>query len=104
MAHVEAPNVLGLHPDDAARICYAADLEFVVENYDAMVWWGWDQPGARVVEQRLGPGNPLTSATVIARVGFAGRADAAGVREPQQPVPPGVPLAEADDDRGLDRP
>jgi len=95
-----APDLVGLHPDDAARACYAKDLDLVVENHWQMAWWGWDQPGARVAEQWPSPGSRMTSKTVSVRVEFVGGGGSAGVREPRRPSPPGRPLLAESVDEG----
>ncbi len=74
-----APDVLGLHPDDAARVCLAQDLELSVENAGDMMWWGWDQPGAQVAEQWPAPSSRMSSKTLVVRVGFIGGTRGAGV-------------------------
>ena len=56
MAEASAPDVLGLHPDDAARTCYAADLGFEVQNAGDMC--GGDGPTPQGCESRVDPSLP----------------------------------------------
>ena len=79
MSDATAPDVLGLHPDDAARVCLGRDLELSVENAGDIMWWGWDQPCAQVAEQWPAPGSNMNSKTLVVRVRFIGGTGAAGV-------------------------
>jgi hypothetical protein len=63
------PDLLGLSPDDARRRCYDLDLEPLFDDASAVSWWGWDAPGARVVDQEPSAGDPLTGPFVVLRVG-----------------------------------
>ncbi|MGK5113653.1 MULTISPECIES: hypothetical protein [unclassified Geodermatophilus] len=93
-----APEVVGLPPDDAARVCLALSLDVSIDNQWQVDWWGWESPTARVVEQWPHPGSPTTAVRV--RVGFGGGADGAGVREPRRPSPPVRSRGAEPDDHG----
>jgi hypothetical protein len=82
-----APNLIGQHPHDAARHCFERGLELEVENAEWFSsYWGQGQPW-HVTSQLPGPGERMTSTTVVARLGLRERPDEAGVREPRRPSP-----------------
>ena len=86
-----APDLIGLHPDDAARRCSERGLALDVENTELVSsYWGHRQPW-RVTEQLPGPGERMSSPTIVVRVSLRDRRGGAGVREPRRPVPPDRP-------------
>ena len=101
MDEVTAPDLYGLVPDDAARLCYEQDLAVAINVADMVEVRGWDPARVRVTKQWPSPGSRMESKTVIVRVDIVDGGDVAGVREPRRPSPPlrspGVP---ADDQSG----
>ncbi len=87
-----APELVGLHPDHAARLCSKRGLELIIEDAE---WvsssWGHGQPG-RVTEQVPSPGVPMSSRAIVVRVSLRDRQGGAGAREPRRPLPPDLPL------------
>ena len=93
-----APDLVGLHPDDAARQCLERGLELNIDNADSVSsYWGHGQPW-RVTEQLPRPGERMSSRAIVVRVSLRNRPGGAGVREPRRPLPPDQPLR-ADDHR-----
>jgi hypothetical protein len=87
-----APDLLGLHPDEAERCCRESGLELVIENPEWLgTYWGEGQPW-HVAEQVPGAGQPMVSATIVVHVSLRNRPGGAGVREPRRPLPPDRPL------------
>ena len=79
-----APDVVGLHPDEAARRCVERGLELDIENAELVSsYWGHGQPWC-VTEQLPGPGQRMSSPTIVVRVSVRDRPDGAGVREPRR--------------------
>ena len=79
-----APDLLGLHPDEAARRCLERGLELDIENTDLVSsYWGHGQPWC-VTEQLPGPAHRLSSPTIVVRVSLCDGPDGAGVREPRR--------------------
>ncbi len=90
-----APDLVGLHPDDAAQRCLERGLELDIENVELVSsYWGHDQPW-RVTEQLPRPGQRMSSPAVVVQVSLSDRPDGAGVREPRRPLPPDGPLRAA---------
>ncbi len=87
-----APDVIGLHPDDAARRCLERGLELNIDNADLVSsYWGHGQPW-RVTEQLPRPGQRMSSRAILVRVSVRDRRDDTGVREPRRPLPPDRPM------------
>ncbi len=87
-----APELVGLHPDEAARRCLERGLELDIEDGEwVSSYWGHGQPW-RVTEQLPRPGQWITSRTIVVRVGLRDRPGGEGVREPRHPLPPDRPL------------
>lgn len=93
-----APDLVGLHPDDAARRCLERGLELDIQDAEwVSSYWGHGQPW-RVMEQSPRSGQRMSSPTIVVRVSLRNRPGGAGVREPRRPLPPDQPLR-ADDHR-----
>ena len=87
-----APDLVGLHPDDAARRCSERGLELDIENAELVSsYWGHGQPW-RVTEQLPRPGQRMSSLAILVRVSVRDRRDDTGVREPRRPLPPDRPM------------
>ena len=87
-----APDLVGLHPDDAARRCLEQGLKLDIENAEwVSSYWGHGQPW-RVTEQLPQPGRRMSSSTIVVRVSLRDRLGGAGVRKPHWPSPPDRPL------------
>jgi hypothetical protein len=87
-----APNLLGLHPYDAARRCLEWGLQLHVENRELVWSYGSHGQPWRVTEQLPRPGQRMSSPTIALRVSLRGRRGGVGVREPRRPRPPDRPL------------
>ncbi len=87
-----APNLLGLHPYDAARRCLKRGLQLHVENWELVWSYGSHGQPWRVTEQLPRPGQRMSSPTIALRVSLRGRRGGVGVREPRRPRPPDHPL------------
>ena len=86
-----APDLVGLHPDDAARRCLERGLELDIQDAEwVSSYWGHGQPW-RVTEQSPRPGLRMSSSTIVVRVGLCDRSGDAGVREPRRPLLPDRP-------------
>ena len=87
MDEVTAPDLYGLVPDDAARLCYEQDLAVAINVADMVEVRGWDPARVRVTEQWPSPGSRMDSKTVVVLVDIVDGGDDAGVRESQRPSP-----------------
>lgn len=93
-----APDLIGLHPDDATGRCAQLGLTLQFDPLDDMwrgTYFGAGQPW-HVSEQVPGPGEPLSSSAITVRVSVRRREGGAGVREPRRPLPPDRPLRSGD--------
>ncbi|QXG76612.1 hypothetical protein KUM42_03390 [Modestobacter sp. L9-4] len=90
-----APDVTGLHPDDAVRLCRQLGVDLQVDALDEMwvhTYFGEGQPW-RITQQVPAAGRPLSSSRTLAvRVSVRAREGGAGAREPRRPTPPDRPL------------
>jgi hypothetical protein len=95
MSEIRAPDLYGLSPDEARRVCYGRDLGLTVTVADMVEVRGCDPSRARVTEQWPSPGSRMDSTTVVVLIDVLDGGDEAGVREPRRPSPPlrspGVP-------------
>jgi len=85
---VRAPDLYGLVPDEASRVCYGEDLGLTVIVSDMVEVCGWDSSRVRVTKQWPSPGSRMDSRSVTVCVDILDGGDAAGVREPRRPCPP----------------
>jgi hypothetical protein len=83
-----APDLRGLTPDEAWRVCYLDGVGLTVVVSDAVEVRGCDRSRMRVIEQWPGPGARMEDRAVTVRVDPADGGDATGVREPRRPAPP----------------
>jgi hypothetical protein len=68
-----APDLVGLHPDDAARRCLERGLELTIENAQLVSsYWGHGQPW-RVTEQLPRPGERMSSRAIVVRASLRDR-------------------------------
>ncbi len=87
-----APDLVGLHPDEAARRCLERGLELDIEDAEwVSSYWGHGQPW-RVTEQVPIPGQWMTSRTIEERVSLRDRPGGEDVQEPRHPLPPDRPV------------
>jgi hypothetical protein len=90
-----APDVIGLHPDDAARLCRQLGVDLQVDAVDETwmrTYFGEGQPW-RITQQVPAAGRPLSSSRTLAvRVSVRAREGGAGAREPRRPTPPDRPI------------
>jgi hypothetical protein len=89
-----APDLYGLVPDQASRVCYSEDLGLTIIVGDMVEVNGWDSSRARVTEQWPSPGSRMDSRSVSVVIDIVEDGGEAGVREPRRPSPllrsPGV--------------
>jgi hypothetical protein len=113
MSEVRAPDLCGLAPDEAHRVCYGEDLWLTVIVSDMVEVSGWDSSRVRVAKQWPSPGGQMDSRSVTVCVDILDGGDEAGVREPRRPSPvlrapavePGdAPTLGVDDHRSTPRP
>jgi hypothetical protein len=86
MSVVAAPDLCGLAPDDARRVCYAGDLGLTIDVADVVEVSGWDPSHVRVTEQWPSPGSRMNSTTVVVWIDIVDGGDEAGAREPRRPA------------------
>ncbi len=83
-----APDLVGLHPDDAARRCIDRGLELNIEDAQSVEsYWGHGQPW-RITEQSPKFGQRMSSHKLVVRVSLGDGPDGAAVREPRRPLSP----------------
>ena len=87
MDEITAPDLYGLVPDDAARVCYEQDLTVTINVADTVEVRGWDPARVRVTEQWPSPGSRMDDTSVVVLVDIVDGGDDAGAREPRRPSP-----------------
>jgi hypothetical protein len=87
VGEARAPDLCGLSPDEARRVCYARDLGLTVTVADMVEVRGFDASSVRVTEQWPSPGSRMDSKGVIVLIDILEGGDEAGVREPRRPSP-----------------
>ena len=99
MSEARAPDLYGLAPEEASRVCYweALGLTFIVG--DMVEVNGWDSSRVRVTKQWPSAGSRMDSRSVSVFIDIVEGGGEAGVREPRRPSPPlrspGVALDDA---------
>jgi hypothetical protein len=88
MSDVRAPDLSGLSPDDAWRVCYLQDLGLTVRVADMVEVSGLDPSRARVTKQWPSPGSRMDATSVTVLIDIVEGGGEAGVREPRRPSPP----------------
>ena len=87
-----APDLVGLHPDDAARRWLKLGVVLTIEDAKwVSSYWGHGRLW-RVTEQLPRPGQRMSSRAILVRVSVRDRRDDTGVREPRRPLPPDRPM------------
>jgi hypothetical protein len=101
MKEVGAPDLYGLGPDEATRVCYGQDLWLTIKVADMVEVSGWDPSRVRVTRQWPSPGSRMDANAVVVWVDIIDGGEEAGVREPRRPSPPLLAPGGARDESAL---
>lgn len=88
MSEATAPDLYGLAPDEASRVCYSEAVGLTIIVGDMVEVNGWDSSRVRVTKQWPSPGSRMDSRSVSVYIDIVGGGGEAGVREPRRPSPP----------------
>jgi hypothetical protein len=88
MSEARAPDLYGLAPDEASRVCYLEALGLTIIVGDMVEVNGWDSSRVRVTQQWPRPGSRMDSRSLSVYIDIVGGGGEAGVREPRRPSPP----------------